>query len=119
MCCNFRGFKRKWLFWVIKNFHTLGDMFCDFLVKMMDCGTRIDSTLKRVPWDSITYNQILKNNDKQICMPSNGIPMLLLKHATLSSTRVSGNVIRLTVGAYRNGMGIVCMLMSTEYHTNY
>ena len=52
-------------------------------------------------------------------MPSNGIPTLLLKHANLKSNeaRVSGT--KLTVGVYRNGMGGIFMLMTTEYHSNH
>ena len=51
-------------------------------------------------------------------MPSNGIPTLLLKHATLQSDRDSGGSTKLTVGAYCNGMGSICMLISTKYHSN-
>ena len=96
-----------------------GYVFRDFLSKMMDCGTRIHSTLKRYPWAPVTYDQNVSENDKRTIMPSDGIPTLLLKHANLNSTRTSGSGIKLTVGAYRNGMGSICMLISTEYHTNH
>ena len=96
-----------------------GYVFREFVAKMIDCGTRIHTTLKRSPWVPITYDQNTSGNDKRTLMPSNGIPTLLLKHATLSSSRVSGNGAKLTVGAYRNGMDSVCMLMSTEYHANH
>ena len=49
-------------------------------------------------------------NDKQMMMPSAGIPTLMLKHTTLNSSRASGSSTKLTVGAYRNGMGSICML---------
>ena len=34
-----------------------GYVFRDFAAKMMDCGTRIHSTLKRCPWAPKTYNK--------------------------------------------------------------
>ena len=52
-------------------------------------------------------------------MPCDGIPTLLLKYATLRNNRAQGSETKLTVGAYRNGMGSVCMLMTTEYHKNH
>ena len=43
----------------------------------------------------------------------NSIPTLLLKHATLKINQSSGDGTKLTVGVYHNGMGGICMLMST------
>ena len=94
-------------------------IFRDFVSKMVDYGARIHSTLKRCPWAPITYDQNINDSDRRTLIPSNGIPCLLLKHATLRSSRANGVGTKLTVGAYRNGMGSVCMLMSTEYHTNH
>ena len=85
----------------------------------MDCGSRIHSTLKRCPWAPITYDQQVGSNDKRTVMQLGGIPTLKLKHATLKSQTGIGIGTKLTVGAYRNGMGSICMLMSTEYHDNH
>ena len=63
-----------------------GYVFRDFIAKMTDCGTRIHSTLKRCPWAPITYDQNVSDKDTRTIMPSDGIPTLMLKHATLSSS---------------------------------
>ena len=52
---------------------------------MMDCGSRIHSTLKRCPWAPITYDQQVVSNNKRIAMQLGGIPTLKLKHATLKN----------------------------------
>ena len=52
-------------------------------------------------------------------MQLSGIPTLKLNHAVLKSQVGTGIGKKLTVGAYRNGMGSICMLMSTEYHNNH
>ena len=51
-------------------------------------------------------------------MQLGGIPTLKLKHATLKSQTRIGIETKLTVGAYRNRMGSIRMLMITEYHDN-
>ena len=61
----------------------------------------------------------MSKHDKRVEIPSNGIPTYLLKYATLKSNQGSGASTKLTVGAYRNGIGSVYMLMSIEYHTNH
>ena len=86
---------------------------------MVDCRARIHSTLKRCQWAPITYDQNINNSDMQTLIPSNGITSLLLKYTTLRSSQANGVGTKLTIGAYRNGMGSVCMFMSTEYHTNH
>ena len=52
-------------------------------------------------------------------MLSNGIPTLLLKHATLKSKYGNRAGTVLTVGAYQNSMSSICMPMLTKYHSNY
>ena len=41
------------------------------------------------------------------------------KHATLKINTGTGQGTKLTVEAYRNGMGSICMLTSTQYHNNH
>ena len=48
-----------------------------------------------------------------------GIIPLKLKHATLKSNTGTKQGTKLTVEAYRNGMGSIFMLMSTQYHNNH
>ena len=68
-----------------------GYFFKDFISKMMDCGTRIHSTLKPCPWAPVTYDQNVSKNDKRTIIPADGISALLLKHANLNSNRTSGS----------------------------
>ena len=51
-------------------------------------------------------------------MASNGVPSLLLNHATLMSSRANGIGATFTVGSCRNGMGSMRVLVPTELHTN-
>ena len=51
---------------------------------------------------------------KRKIITSSGISTFLLKHIALNSSRANGSGMKLTVGAYRNGVGITCMIMSTE-----
>ena len=56
--------------------------------------------------------------DKRTMLPTEGIPFLKLKHANLRKTD-RGRGTQLTLGAFRNGQGSVCMLMSTQYCLNH
>ena len=47
------------------------------------------------------------NNDKRTVMQLGGIPTLKLIHATLKSQTLVAIGTKLTVGAYRNGMGSI------------
>ena len=78
-----------------------GYVFRDCIAKMMDCGSRIHSTLKICPWAPITYDQQVGSNDKRTVMQLGGIPTLKLKHVTLKSQAGIGIGTKLTVGAYR------------------
>ena len=75
-----------------------GYAFKDFVAKIMDCGTRIHSTLKCSPWAPITYEQNMHENDERTVIPIIVIPNLLINHATLKSNRASGSETKLTVG---------------------
>ena len=81
---------------------------------MMECETLIHSILKRCSWTPITYNQNVSDKYKRKIITSSGISTFLLKHIALNSSRANGSGMKLTVGAYRNGVGITCMIMSTE-----
>ena len=61
----------------------------------------------------------MTEKDKRTVIPSNRIITLLLKHAQLNYSSASWNDNKFTIGAYRNGMGSVYMIMTTEYHDNY
>ena len=96
-----------------------GYVFRDFISKMVDCGARIHSTLKRCLWDPITYDQNISDKDQRTMMAYTGIPTLLLKHSNFKSNEGRGSGTKLTLGAYRTDMGSICMLMLTEYHSNH
>lgn len=90
-----------------------------FLAKIMDCGARVHLTLKRCPWAPITYDQHKTGKDKRTVILLIGAPTFLLKYTQLKSSNVSVNSTKLTGGAYRNGMGSVYMVTTTEYHSNH
>ena len=96
-----------------------GYIFRDFIPKMVDCGARTHFTLKRCPWDPITYDQNVSDKDRWTIIPPTDIPTLFLKYVTMRTSRDNGVGAKMTVDAYRNGMGGVCMLMWTEYHTTH
>ena len=59
------------------------------------------------------------DNEKMTFIHLTVVSTLMLKYATLTIDGSSGNGTMLTVGAYHSVMGSICMLISTEYHSNH
>ena len=54
-----------------------GYAFKDVITKMMDCGSRIYSTLKHYPWAPIIYDQQVCVNDKHTMMQLAGTLLII------------------------------------------
>ena len=91
-------------------------VFRDFVSKMVDCGARIRSTLKRCLYDPIMRDHNINDSHKRTIILSNVMPSLLLNNSTLRSSRDNKFGTTLTVGVYRNAMESVFMLMTAECH---
>ena len=77
-------------------------------------GANIIGTVKRAPCWPFTFDQHLKEHDKQSCVDTKGSPSLFLKTTKI---RQSGKTI--TASAFRNGSESVSNTISSIHHGHH
>ena len=88
----------------------------DLVSYILQSGGDIHSTCKQVGWIPFVHDlNLIRNNDKREVVKKQGVRMLKLKKTNVNLGNQRGQVL-LTVGAYRNGRGSVCLFMTTITH---